>query len=150
MAKEHPRYALMSDSWPDWEFVEFPMMVYPGAADQKKPYGPNGRPLPGVIVNSPEEADEVLGIDRSAPATAEEDAGREEPPVSPPPAPARKIVATTAKGVSRMETPEDQRAEMIAEAERLGIRQFDKSWSPARMQDTIDTFKAGEGRAEVV
>lgn len=133
MAKEHPRYE--NTEWPDWEFHEFPMMVYPGAADQKKPYDDRGRPLPGVIVNTAQEADEALGIDRSERV--------EEAEAAPAPAKPRGQVPTGSKGVSRMKTEDDERAELIAEAEVLGIQQFDRSWSIARMQDTIDTFKAG-------
>jgi hypothetical protein len=106
-------------------------MVYPGAPDQKKPYDAHGKVLPGVIVNSAAEADEALGIDRSEPETE-----------APAPVPkARTPVPTSANGTSRMPTAEDARTDLIAEAERLGIQQFDKTWSVARMQDTIDTFK---------
>lgn len=134
MAKEHPRYQSME--WPDWEFQEFPAMIYPTAPDPKKPYDERGRPLPGVIVQNQAEADEVLGIDRSA---AEPQEGVEGNSAAPTP---RTAVPTASPGVSRLPTAEDEKAELIAEAERLGIQQFDKRWSIARMQDCIDTFKA--------
>lgn len=134
MAKQHPRYAEMD--FGDWEFNEWPMMIYPNAPNPLKPYDERGRPLPGVIVQNQAEADEVLGIDRSAAEPLEGVEGN-----SATPAP-RTAVPTASPGVSRLPTPEDEKAELIAEAERLGIQQFDRRWSIARMQDCIDTFKA--------
>lgn len=129
MAKQHPRYE--GTDWPEWEFREFPMMVYPGAADQKKPYGDDGRPLAGVIVNTPEEADAALGIVREAP----------EPEVKAPAKPVEFVPAENTAGVQRVKTPEDEREELLAEAEQLGVV-VDKRWSVARIQDAIDTKKA--------
>lgn len=128
MAKEHPRY--QHTEWPDYEFREFPMMVYPGAENPLKPYDAKGKPLPGVIVNTAEEADSALGIDRSEPA--------EEAPRA-----AVKTVATKSPGVQRMETEDDQHTRLNEEAAVLGVK-IDKNWSLARKQDAIDTHKAEE------
>lgn len=116
MAKEHPRYA--ETEWEAWEFREYPLMVYPGAKDQSRPYDERGKPLPGVIVHSAEEAKRALGGEVST-------------------------VSTSSKGVSRIETDDDSRERVIAEARELGIK-FDKSWSVARIQDAIDSAKSPE------
>lgn len=130
MAKEHPRYQFTE--WPDYEFHEFPMMVYPGADDPLKPYDAKGKVLPGVIVNNAAEADTALGIDRSE----EPEAGAPEPKPK-----AGKAVPSASPGVSRMETEDDQHTALNEEAATLAIPKFDKSWSLARKQDAIDTFK---------
>lgn len=149
MAKENPRYE--HTVWPDWEYREFPMMVYPGAADplvaEYITEGPRkGQPIAGVIVKDAAEADEVLGIDRTDGAAAAPAPKPEAPRYSP----KKKIVPTDSPGVSRVSTVADEHAELDAEAERLGIPKFDKSWSPARKQDAIDTFKAAEAEKAVV
>lgn len=117
--REHPRYQAFE--WPDYEFNEYPMMVYPGAADQKKPYGANGKPLAGIVVNNEAEYAEALGAgDNAEPvATVEE------------------------KGVTRLKTEADEQVDLLAEAEVLGVK-VDKRWGPARIQDAIDTHKAGK------
>lgn len=117
--REHPRY--QSHEWPDYEFNEYPMMVYPGAADQKKPYGANGKPLAGIVVNNEAEFREALGLDEDgkAPATVED------------------------KGVTRLKTEADEQADLLAEAEVLGVK-VDKRWGLAKLQDAIDTHKAGK------
>lgn len=121
MPKEHPRYT--NFEWPDYEFREFPMMVYPGAPDQKKPYGRDGKPLKGVLVNDEAEYAQVMG-DGGTAATVE----------------------TSASGVSRVRTEADQKAALVEEAETLGVT-FDKRWSVARIQDAIDAHR---NQAEVV
>jgi len=114
--KEHPRYALTQ--WPEYEFHEFPMMVYPGAADPRVPeYSEeDGRKLkfPGVTVANQEELDKLLG------------GGAE----------------TIRDGDKvRVKSEDDERAELLQEAEHLGVS-VDKVWSTARIQDAIDTKKA--------
>lgn len=118
-SREHPRYA--NFDWPDYEFREYPMMVYPGATDQKKPYGPDGKPLKGVIVNSAEEAAEALMGDE-APA----------------------LVPTDSPGTSRLETEEDRKLSAIAQAEALGV-QVDKRWGLAKIEAAIDEHVAAAG-----
>lgn len=140
MAKEHPRYA--NADWPEWEFREFPMMVYPGAADQKKPYDADGKVLPGVLVNSEEERREVLNIE-DEPAEVEV-----APKAAPKPKAPAKLVATATPGVKRVATEADELTELQGEAEDLGVT-YDRSWSLARLQDAIDTHKAQKA-ADVV
>ncbi len=125
--KEHPRYA--ETEWEDWEFREFPMMVYPTATDQKKPYDANGKPLPGVIVNSDEELRQVMGFD-------EPEAEAEAPKA--PAARKKPETVDAGGGVSRLKTEADEREEVIAALTTAGV-QFDKSWSLARLQDALDT-----------
>lgn len=138
MAKrEHPRYENME--WPDWEFQEYPMMYYPGAKDQKKPYihapgsADHGKPLKGVIVNNDEELRSLIEGDRRA--AAGEDSGVD-------------MVATNVKGVSRVRTEADDKAELIEEAEALGVT-FDRRWGVAKLQDAIDAFRAETDQAVV-
>lgn len=121
MPKDHPRYAAME--FPDYEYREYPLMVYPGAADQAKPYGKNGKPLAGIVVNNEAEYREALGLDADKGATAPE--------------------TVEDKGVTRLKTPEDERADLLAEAETAGV-QVDKRWSAARIQDAIDTHRAAK------
>jgi hypothetical protein len=137
MAKrEHPRYE--NTEWPDYEFREYPKMVYPGATDPTKPYGPNGKPLKGIQVHNAEEERVALGLeddgeeaDTRKPATATKEGALR----------GGKTVATGARGVERLRTDDDEKAEVVAEAETLGIK-FDKAWSAARIQDAIDTYRA--------
>jgi len=98
-------------------FQEFPMMVYPGANDQKKPYGADGKALKGILVNNEDERDQALGLGAYAKA---------EPP---------KLV-DEGGGKERLRTPEDDRLELIAKAEALGL-QIDKRWGAARLEDAI-------------
>jgi len=114
MPREHPRYASMD--FGDYEFHEFPMMVYPGANDPRKPYGADGKPLKGIVVQSEEERDQVLGLGAYA---------EKAPP---------EMVADSGK--ERLRTPEDDRLELIAKAEALGV-QIDKRWGAARLEEAI-------------
>jgi len=116
--KEHPRYALTE--WPEYEFHEFPMMVYPGGEDPFKPTYDTERPgrliHPGVTVATQEELDKLLG------------GGAE----------------TVRDGDKvRVKSDDDERAELLQEAEHLGVT-VDKVWSTARIQDAIDTKKASK------
>lgn len=114
MAKEHPRYALTD--WPEWEFVEFPMMVYPhpGNPDIRKPvYNPDrpGQLLSqGVTVNSEEE---LLAILDGAKTIKDGD-------------------------VVRIETDDDKRARLILQAEQTGV-QVDKRWSLDKLEAALAT-----------
>lgn len=117
MPREHPRYSAMAESWPDYEYREYPLMVYPGAKDQAKPYDAKGRPLKGIVVNNDEERDEALGA--TAPETVQEG------------------------GVTRLKTEADDHAELLAQAEVMGVK-VDKRWGVARLQDAIDTHRAGK------
>ncbi len=123
--KEHPRYASMD--FPDYEYQEFPRMIYPGAADQKKPYGKDGKPLKGIIVHNEDEERIALGLPTEPDP---EEAPRARP----------VLVETGSPGISRLETPEDQKAALLQEADVLGLT-VDKRWSIARLQDAIDTHK---------
>lgn len=133
MAKrEHPRYE--NTEWPDYEFHEFPMMVYPGSADGgKTPDRDKARPgkflQQPVVVNSEEERRTVLEIDEPV----ERDAPR---------APSAVLVEGPG-GAKRLQTEDDERTALITEAETLGV-QIDKRWSVIRIQDAIDTHKAAE------
>lgn len=123
MAREHPRYANME--FPDYEYREFPMMVYPGAPDQKKPYGKNGRPLRGVIVNDEAEYAKVMTAEAGA------------KPV---------LVSTGAAGVERVQSAEDERLAALKNARELGIPNVDGRWSLARIESAVDAYTAA--RAE--
>lgn len=134
MAKrEHPRYENME--WPDWEYQEYPLMYYPGAPDQKKPYinapgsADHGKPLKGVIVNNEEEHRQLIEGDRRA-------AGGGDSGVV--------LAPTSAKGVSRVRTEADEKAELIEEAESLGVT-FDRRWGLAKLQEAIDAFRSENG-----
>lgn len=142
--REHPRYE--NTEWPDYEYREYPKIVYPGAKDQSKPYGANGKPLRGIQVNSEEEEREALGLEddgaeaeTAAPTTARKNGAQR----------GGATVSTSARGVERLRTEEDEKNDLIEEAETLGI-QFDRSWSPARLQDAIDTHKAEKAEEPVV
>lgn len=121
MAREHPRYADME--FPDYEFREYPKMVYPGAKDPAKPYDGKGRPLRGIQVANEEEERQALGLADDGDA------------------PKPTLVETSAPNTSRVQTPEDEKAQLVQEAEVLGVT-IDKRWSIARIQDAIDTHKA--------
>lgn len=124
--KEHPRYE--NTEWPDYEFHEFPMMVYPGSADGGKT--PDADPSkPGKFLQTPvtvhDEAERraVLEIDT---------------PVDPEPAraPSRALV-DNGDGTQRLQTAEDERNELISKLETAGV-QYDKRWGLARLQDAWD------------
>lgn len=128
--REHPRYE--NTEWPDYEFMEYPMMVYPGSNDGGKTPDPHptrpGKFLQeGVIVKDEQERRDVLQI--ADPVEQEAPRARK-----------TQLVPTATKGVSRVKTEDDERAELLQEAETLGV-QIDKSWSLARLQDAIDTHK---------
>lgn len=140
MAKrEHPRYE--NTEWEDYEFREFPMMVYPGSADGGKtpdrdPRKPGAFLQDPVVVNDEAERRAVLELE------PEEAEGPAEPRK-------REFVETSASGVRRLKTPDDDRREALEEAEALGV-QVDKSWSLARIQDAIDTHRAEQATPKEV
>lgn len=125
MAKEHPRYA--NADFPDYEYVEYPKMIYPGADDPRKPYDAKGRPLQGIIVQNEAEEREAMGL--------------EAPEAEAPAARTPRAVETGSPGTKRMLTPADEKAELLEQANTLGVK-VDKSWSLARIQDAIDTHQA--------
>lgn len=130
-AREHPRYANFdfSNSPPmNGEWHEFPMMYYPGATDQKKPYGADGKPLKGIVVRSEEELAAVRGLEPAP-----------KPAVVPTANPT--LEPTSSPGVQRVQTPEDERAALILEADTAGV-QIDRRWSLARIQDALDAHRA--------
>lgn len=140
MAKEHPRYA--SVEWPEWEFREYPMMVYPlNREDPRKPtYVKSGKrkgqPIAGVVVKDDAELAEVLGLEVEPAAAAPAAGGRK-----------RKLVPGSG-GAQRLENDDDELAALQVEATDLGV-QFDRSWSLARLQDAIDTKKAEDAEPPV-
>lgn len=111
-AKEHPRYQLTD--WPDWEFVEFPMMVYPhpGNPDIRKPvYNPErpGQLLsPGVTVNSEEE---LVALLEGAETVKDGDK-------------------------TRLLTEEDKRQALILKADQTGVK-VDKTWSLDKLEAAL-------------
>lgn len=131
MAREHPRYA--DTEWPEYEFHEFPMMVYPGSKDGgKTPDKHETKPgkflQTGIIVNTEEERREVLGIDAEVPADR---AFKSDP---------NKLV-DAGGGAKRLATEADERAALLERAEVLGVT-VDKRWSLARIEDAIQTHQA--------
>ena len=124
--KEHPRYA--TTEWPDYEFNEYPMMVYPGSKDGGKtpdrdPCRPGVFLQAAVIVQNDEELKRVL---------ASVDGGEELKTVK------------TAEGAVRLANDDDTKAALIEEAEALGVT-IDKRWGVAKLQDAIDAHRAGAG-----
>lgn len=134
--REHPRYE--NTEWPEYEFREYPMMVYPGAEDPSRPYNTKGKtrgkPLRGVIVNNDAERRAALELVDEDEA---EDTGATRKAL---PTRGGKTMPTGSKGVDRMRTSDDEKEEILQEADILGIK-VDKSWSVARIQDAIDTYK---------
>lgn len=126
--REHPRYENME--WPDWEFREYPMMVYPGAKDPRKPEyevadrGRNrGRTVlrfPGVVVKNDEELKAVL------------DGSAEFNPTS-----------------GEILTEEDSRQALIRECMTQGL-QIDKRWGVEKLQKALDDHIEALGQPEVV
>lgn len=111
--REHPRYENME--WREWEYKEYPMMLYPGAEDPRKPeYHTDprtkrpGLKYPGVIVRSDEELDKVLT------GAAEFDAVSGE-----------------------LLTEEDERKALISECELHGIK-IDRRWNSDKLQKALD------------
>ena len=133
--REHPRYE--NAEFPDYEYREFPMMVYPGADDPAKPYKTKGKqagkPLDGIIVNNEEERRVALGL--ASEEQEETGATRKALPTR-----GGKTMPTSAKGVDRLRTDDDEKEDLLQEADNLGLK-VDKSWSVARIQDAIDTHK---------
>lgn len=131
--REHPRYE--NAEFPDYEFREYPMMVYPDAEDPKKPYLTKGKlqgkPLPGIIVNNEEERRIALGL--SAEEQEETGATRKALPTR-----GGRTMPTSAKGVDRLRTDDDDKEDLLQQAENLGLK-VDKSWSVGRIQDAIDS-----------
>jgi hypothetical protein len=125
--REHPRYE--TTEWPEYEFKEFPMMVYPGSKDGGKtpdrdPKKPRKYLQTPVVVNNEAEL-------RTALALAPEDVDE-----------ATASNSGIGRGTARrMKTADDERAVLLEEADSLGLT-VDKSWSIARLQDAIDTKKA--------
>lgn len=132
-AREHPRYA--NTEWKDYEFREYPKMVYPGAKDPTKPYDKKNRPLRGIQVHNEQEEREALSLGEKDETVS--DAPRKGDTVLR----GGKTVPTATKGVERLRTADDDKTELITEAETLGVK-IDKSWSVARIQDAIDTHKS--------
>lgn len=132
MAKrEHPRYE--NTEWPDYEFHEFPMMVYPGSKDGGKtpdrhPTRPGVFEQEAVTVHNEEERRQALGLD--------EEVGSDAAILSKP-----LELLPTGKGTSRVKTANDERQELIERLTTAGV-QHDKSWSVGRLQDAWDTHEA--------
>lgn len=124
--KEHPRYE--STEWEDYEFREYPMMVYPGSADggrtpDRDPRTPGKFLTPAVLVNNEEERRLALDIDT---------------PVEAEPEPQRtRTLVDAGNGTQRLQTPEDERNELIERLETAGV-QYDKRWGLVRLQDAWD------------
>ena len=117
--QEHPRYASME--FPEWEYIEFPMMVYPGSKDGGKT--PDRIPSkPGKFLQDPVT---VNNEDELRAALAGGDT----------------LVKDDTTSAMRVKTPEDERLELVAEVERLGI-QYDKRWGTARLQAALDEHNA--------
>lgn len=114
MRREHPLYEFTD--WPEYEFREYPMMVYPGSEDNGKTpdRDDRGRPVQkGVIVNSDEELRAVLSADaKTIPIGPEKNAPE------------------------RVETPDDAKAAILEEAKKLGV-EVDARWSIARIEQAI-------------
>lgn len=116
--REHPRYENME--WPDWEFREYPMMVYPGAKDIRVPeYHKDGKLAgklvhPGVIVQHDGELEKVL-------------AGE---------------IELNESGTGLI-TDEDVRGGLIQELTRLGV-QFDRRWGIEKLQNALDDASVKE------
>jgi len=107
--------------WPDYEFQEYPKMVYPGAKDQNKPYVTKpgrafGKPLGGILVNNEEEERQALSL-------PDEDDD--------------SLIETGAPGTRRLVTEDDERTALIERADVLGV-QVDKRWSTARLTAAIE------------
>lgn len=124
MAKrEHPRYENMD--WPDWEFREFPMMIYPGAPDPRVPvYHTEGRQrgklkFAGLVVNDEDELARAL-------------------------AEGEDVATITEDGRQRLTTAEDDRQALIAECDERGLK-IDRRWASARLEDAILADKIANG-----
>lgn len=133
--REHPRYE--NAEFPDYEFREYPKMVYPGADDPLKPYKTKGKlagkPLDGVLVRDEDEERRALNLETEE----QEETGATRKAL---PTRGGKTMPTSAKGVDRLRTDDDEREDLLQEAENLGLK-VDKTWSLGRIQDAIDTHK---------
>lgn len=134
--REHPRYE--NTEWADYEFREYPMMVYPGAVDPLKPYKTSGKekgkPLGGILVHNDDERRAALGLEADEP----EETGATRKAI---PTRGGKTMPTSAKGVDRLRTDDDEKDDLLREAENLGVK-VDRTWSVARIQDALDTHKS--------
>lgn len=114
MRREHPLYEFTD--WPEYEFREYPMMTYPGSADNGKSpdRDERGRPVQkGVIVNSDEELHAVLSAEvKTIPIGPEKNAPE------------------------RVETADDAKTALLAEAKKLNV-EVDAKWSIARIEQAI-------------
>ena len=128
--KEHPRYE--NTIWEDYEFREFPMMVYPGSSDGGKTPD-RDETKPGKVANIA-EFEAVMGLEAKEEAPAK--------PAAKPTAKAPQLVPG-AGGAQRLKTEEDERAELLEQAGVKGV-QVDATWSIARIQDAIDTHDAAK------
>lgn len=131
--REHPRYE--NTEWDEYEYREFPMMIYPGSKDGGKTPDPNPR-LPGQFLQK------AVTVANEAERRAVLDLAPEETDTPAPKKP--RLIEGATKGSSRLETPEDERLALLQVAETKGIK-VDKTWSIARIQDAIDTFDADVG-----
>jgi hypothetical protein len=61
--------------FPDYEFVEYPKMVYPGSSDGKPKTNGKGQSEPGVLVNNAAEEAEVMATG-AAPVRDEDEQAR--------------------------------------------------------------------------
>lgn len=121
--REHPLYE--NADWDDYEFREFPMMIYPGAKNPRVPEYwsaeddiPRGKragelKFVGVTVENDEELDRVLGGAKTL----------------------------TQGNVTRVETEEDERLGLIVKAGQMGV-QVDKRWGVSRLKAAIDEAAA--------
>lgn len=130
----HPLYS--GHTFREYEFQEYPRMVYPGAENPKKPYSTEagkgyGKPLPGVIVNDEEEESRALKLSQHF--DAKHRPGNLER--------GGETVQTMAKGVHRLVSEEDRRASLIQEADNLGV-QIDKRWKADRIEAAIEAHKS--------
>lgn len=128
--------------WPDYEFLEFPMMVYVDTKAQKVLQKPTDHPRwdPGnprskrwvqdeVIVHSEQELKELK-------ATVE--TGGE-----------LKTVVSGPGVAPRLATAEDERQALLQEADVLGV-QVDKRWGADKLKAAIGAFKEEAGMEEDV
>lgn len=129
MAKVHPRYEFAD--FGEWSFEEFPLAIYPGAPDPRKPvYYPKGDPkygqlkFPAVIVADEDE----LRAHLSNAATVED--------------------ATS--GATRLRTAADDVADLQKEAEDIGLT-YDKRWTAERLTlEITNRRKAIAGNSDAV
>lgn len=129
----HPRYLNMVERWEveNEEWREFPMMVYPGAADPRVPeyqepgdkgYKPGSLRFEGVIVQDEEELEKVIAGDSHS-------------------------ISRTEDGLARASTSKDEHDALLQEAANISLK-VDRKWSPQRLRDAIDTAKADKAAAQ--